>query len=145
MRPMIIVAAALFLSTAAADAKTVTVKMLNKDPETKERMVYAPHVIRVAMGDTVTWEATSKGHNVEFIRGAIPEGVARFKSKINKTVSYKFSVPGVYAYKCTPHYGMGMVGMIVVGEDLTNLGTVSKKRYPGRAKKRMKALIERLG
>ena len=24
--------------------------------------------------------------------------------------------PGVYGFKCKPHYGMGMVGLIVVGE-----------------------------
>ena len=54
---------------------------------------------------------TSKGHNVEFIKGGVPEGVEKFKSKYNKDVEFKFDVPGIYAYWCTPHKSMGMIGL----------------------------------
>ena len=53
--------------------------MLNKLD--KETMVYSKKVVRVNVGDTVFWKATDKGHNVEFIKGGVPEGVEKFKSK----------------------------------------------------------------
>ena len=73
----------LFLSsfTAAFSADT-TVEMLNKSG--KEIMVFSNKIVRIDVGDTVFWKATSKGHNVEFIKGGTPEGVLKFKSKMNK-------------------------------------------------------------
>ncbi len=81
-------------SARPAMAADVTVEMLNKDPDTNERNVYAPSLVQIAPGDTVTWVATDKGHNVEFVRGAYPEGVEKFRSKLNAEVSYTFTEPG---------------------------------------------------
>ena len=125
-------------------AAEVDVAMLNKSSTTKESMVFEPSVVRINVGDTVNWLATDRGHNVEFIKGAVPEGVERFKSPLNKAVSFTFETPGVYMYKCTPHYGMGMIGVVVVGDDFSNLDTVKDVRYPGRAKKRAAKLFEEL-
>ena len=58
------------------------VEMLNKSG--KESMVYSKKIVRINVGDTVLWKATDKGHNVEFIKGGVPEGVDKFKSKLNK-------------------------------------------------------------
>ena len=60
-------------------AQDETIEMLNKLD--KEIMVYSKKVVRVNVGDTVFWKATDKGHNVEFIKGGVPEGVEKFKSK----------------------------------------------------------------
>ena len=69
----------------SAKAENISVDMLNK--KGKERMAYSEDVVRVAIGDTVTWEPTEKGHNVQFIAG--PDGwKLPKKSKINKVVSY---------------------------------------------------------
>ena len=67
----------------AADA---TVEMLNK--QGKESMVFSQKIVKINAGDKVFWKATSKGHNVEFIKGGVPEGVEKFKSKYNKKNSY---------------------------------------------------------
>ncbi|MBO22417.1 MAG: pseudoazurin [Rhodospirillaceae bacterium] len=126
-----------------AVAADVTVEMLNKSANSKERNVFMPALVQVNPGDTVTWVSKDRGHNVEFIRGAVPDGVKPFRSALSKDTTYKFTEPGVYVYKCTPHYGMGMVGVVVVG-DSVNLLEVQGKKYPGKAKKRVAEILDKL-
>ena len=123
-------------------AADVTIEMLNKIG--KESMVYSKKIARVNLGDTVTWLATSKGHNVEFIKGGVPTDVDKFKSKFNKDVSYKFTIPGIYAYWCTPHKSMGMIGFIVVGDNKSNLEDIKKIKFAAKSKKIAPDLIKSL-
>ena len=118
------------------------VEMLNKSG--KESMVYSKKIVRINVGDTVLWKATDKGHNVEFIKGGVPEGVEKFKSKFNKDTEYKFSIPGIYAYWCTPHKNMGMIGFVVVGNDKSNLEEIKKIRFAAKSKKIAPDLINSL-
>ena len=118
------------------------VEMLNKSG--KESMVYSKKIVRINVGDTVLWKATDKGHNVEFIKGGVPEGVDKFKSKFNKDTEYKFSIPGIYAYWCTPHKNMGMIGFVVVGNDKSNLEEIKKIRFAAKSKKIAPDLINSL-
>ena len=113
-----------FLLSSSLFAADETIEMLNK--QGKESMVYSKKIIRINSGDTVTWKATTKGHNVEFIKGGVPEGVEKFKSKFNKDATYKFTVPGIYAYWCTPHKNMGMIGFVVVNGDKSNIEQIKK-------------------
>ena len=119
-----------------------TIEMLNK--QGKESMVYSQKIVRVNVGDTVFWKSTDKGHNVEFIRGGVPEGVDKFKTKYNVDVEYKFTIPGIYAYWCTPHKNMGMIGFVVVGDDKSNLENIKKIRYSSKSKKLAPDLISQL-
>ena len=108
-------------------------------------MVYSKKIVRVSLGDTVLWKSVDKGHNVEFIKKkGIPTGVKKFKSKISKDATYTFKIPGIYAYWCTPHKSMGMIGFVVVGENLENLDKIKKIKYRGKSKKIAKKLIEQL-
>ena len=119
-------------STSAYSANE-TIEMLNK--QGKEMMVYSKKVVKVNIGDTVFWKATDKGHNVEFIKGGVPEGVDKFKSKFNKDTEYKFTIPGIYAYWCTPHKSMGMIGFVVVDGDKSNLDAIKALKFFGKSKK----------
>ena len=74
----------------------------------------------------------------------MPEGVGKFKSKFNKDVEYKFEVPGIYAYWCTPHKNMGMIGFVVVGDDKSNLDAIKKLRFSSKSKKLAPGLIDQL-
>jgi len=123
-------------------AQDETIEMLNKLD--KETMVYSKKVVRVNVGDTVFWKATDKGHNVEFIKGGVPEGVEKFKSKFNKDTQYTFEIPGIYAYWCTPHKNMGMIGFVVVGDDKSNLEAIKKIRFSAKSKKIAPELINSL-
>jgi len=132
----------LFLFSSNTIAADVTVEMLNKLD--KESMVFSKKIVRVDVGDTVFWKATDKGHNVQFIKGGVPEGVDKFKSKFNKDTEYKFTIPGIYAYWCTPHQNMGMIGFVVVGNDKSNLEAIKKIRFSSKSKKIAPDLINSL-
>ena len=129
---------ALFVTPAmAAD---VTIEMLNKDAD-GNKMVYSQEIAQIDSGDTVTWVPTSKGHNVEII--ASPNGM-KYKSKNGKEAKITFDQPGIYYYWCTPHKGMGMIGLVVVDGDLSNKDEVAKAKAMGKSKKKLKALLASL-
>ena len=128
--------------TANSFAADETVEMLNK--QGKEIMVFSKKVVKINVNDTVFWKATDKGHNVEFIKGGVPEGVDKFKSKFNKDTQYKFTIPGIYAYWCTPHKSMGMIGFVVVGNDKSNIDSIKSLKFMGRSKKIAPELIDSL-
>ena len=119
-----------------------TIEMLNKLG--KEHMVYSQKIVNIEVGDSVFWKSTTPGHNVEFIKGGFPEGVEKFKSKIIKDAQYKFEIPGIYAYWCTPHKGMGMIGFVVVGNNKSNIEAIKKIKYLGKSKKIAEELINSL-
>ena len=127
------------LWTGAALGADVTVEMLNKLDG--EYMVYSKKTVRIDAGNTIFWKSVDKGHNVEFIKGGVPEGVEKFKSKLSQDTKYTFTIPGIYAYWCTPHKGMGMIGFVVVGGNKSNLDLIKQVRYLGKSKKVAKSLI----
>ena len=120
-------------------ANAMTIEMLNKD-DAGNKMIYSEELAKVDVGDTITWVPTSKGHNVEMIAG--PDGAELpKKSKNSKEVSMTFEVPGIYYYWCTPHKGMGMIGLVVVGGDTSNKDAIAKAKALGKSKKKLKALL----
>jgi pseudoazurin len=62
---------------------------------------------------------------------------------INEELEVTFEKPGLYGFRCRPHYGMGMVGMVVVGEP-TNEEAAKAVQHPGMAKKNFAKLFEQL-
>jgi pseudoazurin len=128
--------------TSPALAVDQKVEMLNKLG--KENMIFSKKIVKVDIGDTVFWKATKPGHNVEFIKGGVPEGVEKFRSALSKDTEYKFEIPGIYAYWCTPHKGMGMIGFVIVGNDKSNLDAVKKIKFMGKSKKIALELIASL-
>ena len=122
--------AAFSLSSVAVFAAEFEVQMLNKGDA--GAMVFEPAFLQIAPGDTVKFVPTDKGHNAETIKDMLPEGAEPFKGKINEEFSVTFDVAGAYAYKCAPHYAMGMVGMIVVGEAPANLEALKAMTVPGK-------------
>jgi len=87
-----IMSISLFLFSSNSMAADETIEMLNKLG--KESMVYSKKVVKVDIGDTVYWKSTNPGHNVEFIKGGVPEGVEKFKTKFRKmhSILLKFQV-----------------------------------------------------
>ena len=121
--------------------KTLEIEMLNKLG--KEKMVYSIKVAKVDQNDKIIWKHVSKGHNVEWIAG--PDGAELpKKSKNGKEVSMTFEVHGIYYYWCTPHKGMGMIGLVVVGDDVSNKDAIVKAKALGKSKKKLKALLGEL-
>lgn len=138
--PALILGAAAVVAFAApayaGPAKTV--KMLNKG--SAGMMVFEPALVRVKPGESVTFTPTDMGHDAESIPGMIPAGAQPFKGAMNKPITVTFTKPGVYGFKCTPHLGMGMVGVVVVGSP-TNLAQAKTVSLPGKAKSVMSGLL----
>jgi len=127
-----------FALAATANAAEFEIKMLNKGAAGS--MVFEPAIVKIAPGDTVHFVAVDKGHDAVSIEGMIPEGAEPFEGKLNEDLTVTLTVPGVYGYKCKPHYGLGMVGVIVVG-DPVNLDAVKAVKQTGKAKKVFEALV----
>jgi pseudoazurin len=125
-----VAALAAFTISGAATAAEIEVKMLDKGAVGV--MVFEPALVKVAPGDTVKFVPVNKGHNVETIAGMLPDGAAPFTGKVNEAITVKFDKPGIYGFKCKPHYGMGMVGMVVVGAPI-NQDQAKAVKHPGKA------------
>jgi pseudoazurin len=131
------------LAAAPAAAKEYQVKMLNKGSD-GSLMVFEPAYLKVAPGDSVKFVATQKGHNAESLAGMAPAGAVPFKGKIDEEITVKFTKEGLYGYKCLPHVGMGMVGLVQVGKAANKAqATAGAAKIPGLGKKKMAVLLEK--
>lgn len=140
-----ILATSLALSAAlsgAAAAEDYEVKMLNRgDAGT---MVFEPSFLRIAAGDTVKFIATDRSHNAESIPEMMPEGGTAFEGKINEEIAVTYDVEGLYGVRCSPHYAMGMVMIIAVGDIAEAPESFMEGRIPRGAKKRFEEQLSGL-
>jgi plastocyanin len=72
---------------------------------------FSPTILRVSTGETVTFTNVDPFPHSVLGANATWGDYAGFKKK---SVTYRFSEPGVYPYVCTYH--PGMVGAVVVGD-----------------------------
>ena len=113
----------IFVMATPVIAADHTVEMLSSS--NGEMMVFKPAVLKIAPGDSVTWKATNPGHNTASIAEMTPDTSLEWNGKINEELKITFTKEGVYGYKCTPHYVLGMIGIIAVGDNLANLDASS--------------------
>lgn len=118
--------------TVEATGKTHTV--------TAQGLIYNPLVVQIAPGDSVAWTNMST-HNTEAIDGLIPEGAEMWASKMSDNYRRTFTQEGIYVYKCTPHFGAGMGGAIIVGEPV-NLAEIKAADVKGAAKRLVTKAVE---
>ena len=137
---MLAFAAALVMPI-AAEAADHQVMILNKGAA--GAMVFEPAFLEIEVGDSVTFVPVDKGHDAVSIKGMVPDGAEPFKGKINQEITVLFDAPGVYGIKCVPHYGMGMVALIVAG-DAVNLDAALAVKHPGKAKQAFAAMFDEL-
>ena len=133
---LILIISMLFISNNVV-AASYEIQMLNKLE--KEKMLFSKKVIKIDINDEVLWKSVDKGHNVEFI--GMPDGALKYKSKHSKDAVYKFSKAGIYLYQCTPHKAMGMIGIVIVGDDKNNLEKIKNVKVYGKSKKLLKSLL----
>ena len=141
--PLALAAMLAGMSALPATAANFEVHMKNKGEA--GAMVFEPALSKVAVGDTITFIPTDKGHNAETIPGMMPEGAKAFKGKINQEIAVTFDAPGTYGIKCAPHFGMGMVALIVVGGDTGNLEAVKAVKVPKKAHERFESIYATVG
>lgn len=143
----LLAAAAFAAMTSFAAAETIEVKMLNRD-EAGNRNVFEPAFIVAQPGDVIKFVSTDKGHNSYSLDGMVPEGVEEWKSRINQDFELTVGEAGVYGFGCTPHYGLGMVGLIYVpnedGSAPANLETAMEVKHRGKAADKFEELFAQL-
>ncbi|MDO5058047.1 MAG: pseudoazurin [Lautropia sp.] len=129
------------MATPPATAETHHVKMLNRNAQ--GAMVYEPDFLKVKPGDVVKFRATTSGHDAASIDGMMPAGAQAFKGKINEEIEVRFTEEGLYGIKCLPHYAMGMVMLIQVGDKADPASLQVPEAVPARARKRFQEIVGR--
>lgn len=127
------------LMGSAAFAETFEVQMLNQGSD-GERMVFEPAFVQAAAGDIIRFVATDRGHNAEINDGMLPKGAEAFKGRINEEIEITLNIEGVYGVICKPHFAMGMVMTIAVGDVAIPEGYL-EGRIPRKAKERFEAQL----
>ena len=122
----------IFVISIPAFSADHTVEMLSSS--NGQMMVFKPAVLQINPGDTVTWKASNPGHNTASINEMSPDSSLQWDGKINEELRITFTKEGVYGYKCTPHYILGMVGIVSVGNNTTNLSAANE--YAANAEKK---------
>lgn len=121
-------------------AETVEIKMLNRGAH--GAMVYEPEFVKIAPGDSIKFLATSSGHDAVSITGMSPAGATPFRGKTNQEITVTMTEPGLYGVKCQPHYAMGMVMLVQVGD--ATLSTLAiPDDVPEQAKQRFQDISAR--
>ena len=133
MRLIIFLFYFIILSSKFSFAETIQIDFTSDDS-------YSIEVAKINVGDTIEWSPKNEGHNVEFLGGpdfsSLPE-----KSDLNAFHSFTFNLPGVYLYHCTPHGNMGMLGLVIVGNDFHNLKHIESIELSRTAKSVLDRLI----
>jgi pseudoazurin len=119
----------------AVFAETIQIEFTEDDS-------YSIDVAHINIGDTIKWLPKNEGHNVEFFAGPDMNSLP-LTSEIDEIHSIVFKVPGVYLYGCTPHADMGMLGLIVVGNDLHNLEAIKSIQLSRVAKSVLQRFIKK--
>ena len=122
LRLLTLVVATLASFTALAAEHTVQMK----NQGSGGIMVFEPAVLKVAVGDTVTFEPSDMGHNSQSIPSMSPTGAGGWTGGINQKVTVTIDSEGVYVYKCQPHLALAMIGVLVAGE-ATNMDAIMAK------------------
>ena len=123
----------LLIISKVSPAETIKIEFTEDDS-------YSIEVAHIDVGDTIEWLPKNDGHNVEFLAGPKMNSLPT-KSEIDEVHSVVFTVPGVYLYGCTPHGNMGMIGLIIVGNDFHNLEKIKNIELPLVATSVLKRLI----
>ncbi|PRY71424.1 pseudoazurin [Marivita geojedonensis] len=105
-------------------------------------MVFSQELIRAEVGDTIRFIPTDKSHNAQSVRDALPEGQEAFRGRLNEAVEYVVTEAGLTAVVCLPHQSMGMVALVVVGDDVSNAEQILDARIPGKGGDKIEALVE---
>lgn len=129
--------------TFPAFSADIEIKMLNKGLD-GQAMVFEPAAVKANVGDIITFVPTDKGHDASVVKGLIPDGAEEFKGKMNEALKITIEKEGAYVFKCTPHLGMGMVALVVVGTTPANLDAVKAGKLPKKARERLDAEISKL-
>lgn len=94
-------------------AKEYQVKLLTANTS-GQTMIMEPAFLKISLGDSVRFIPSDATHNAESV--LIPKGATAFNTPMGRSTLVEFNQEGAFLYKCTPHFALGMVGLIQVGK-----------------------------
>lgn len=114
---------------------------------------FEPNVVRIQPGGTVRWVIEEGSHSITAYHPEndrplrIPKEAESWNSGIlsgvGKTFERTFTTEGVYDYYCIPHEGLGMVGIVVVGEPKEGPGlSPPQGDLPEKVKEKLEELMD---
>ena len=122
-------------------ATTHEILMLNRDPDDRRaNMVYRPEIVVAQPGDTLRFVPTDRGHNVVSYDTMWPDGADAWRTRPNAEFETVVEIEGAYGYYCQPHKAMGMVGLVLVGNPMSNYERAKATSLRGREKQRWDAI-----
>ena len=135
--PVIALVAGIIFGGAALAGEKVVVRMGSED----EPFRFHPEISYIAVGDTVVFEASNHTYSSRSIANMCSGNVA-WRGRLGETVSVRFDEPGIYGFRCDAHYNMGMVGLIVVGDNPPIDPRITSSRPPPAAKEEFSRLLD---
>jgi plastocyanin len=94
---------------------------------TAQEFFFSPaSLLNVVVGDTIEWEWVNGMHTTTSM--TIPAGAASWDHPLDSgspIFEYPVTVVGAYAYKCTPHFSLGMIGSF----DVTASSGIAEDKY----------------
>lgn len=109
------------------------------------RFLFVPPIVYAQPGDTVRFVPDDGMHAVKAISAMLPQGAKPWRGRMGEEVDVTLDQPGVYGVKCRSGYDIGMVGLIVVGDDPPNFAAAQKARHPPAASHAFAAMFAEVG
>jgi pseudoazurin len=103
----------LLLAAGFLQAKEHEVKLLTSGSN-GTMMVFEPNFIKIAPGDTVNFIPSDPSHNAQSF--SVPSEKSTFATPYGKATKVTFNEQGVILVKCLPHFALGMIAVIQVGD-----------------------------
>ena len=104
---------------------------------------FAPEITYIQPHDTVEFVATDHLHASRSI-ASMCSGETAWRGQMGKSVTVTFDQPGIYGFRCDAHYNMGMVGLIVVGDNPPVSNGMMTMHHTPRAEAEFRRLFDQL-
>ena len=115
MQKFTIITLCLLLCAGFVNAKEHTVKLLTQGSGGK-MMVFEPMFIKISVGDTINFIPSDASHNAQSF--SVPSEKSAFNTPYGEATKVTFTEAGGVLVKCLPHFALGMVAVVQVGENI---------------------------
>lgn len=114
------------------------------DPDSG-RPRFEPEILFIEPGDSVLFRSAGNSYASRAIADMQPEAADPWWGQLGRDLVVTFTEPGVYGHKCAASYRLGLVGLIVVGDDPpANMTSARSVPHPPLAAANFRALFDQL-
>lgn len=138
-----IVLASLWCDRPLDAAEPATIEVVTDPGSGRPR--FEPEILFIEPGGSVLFKSAGSAHGSRSIPGMLPDAAEPWWGQIGSDLVVTFTAPGVYGHKCAANYRLGLVGLIVVGDDRPdNLADARSVPHPPAAAAAFDKLFQQL-